>query len=70
MNLNEQQFKVIVNPEAIFTILPIDGELPFGWDDAGKIGSKKECLEFINIAWQNSIPSFIRAKMEEIDDFA
>lgn len=69
MDFYNKKFKVIVNKEEIFTILPVDGESPIGWSDAGMEGTKDECLEFINVEWQNTIPSYIRALMEEFDDF-
>ena len=66
MDLYNKKFKVIVNKEEIFTILPIDSESPIGWSDAGKEGTKDECLSFINEEWQNTIPSNIRALMAEL----
>ena len=51
MNWNDQKditiYKVVVNHEQQYFILPTDRENPFGWKDAGKIGLKPQCLECI-----------------------
>ena len=39
-----QQFKVVVNPEEQYSIWPAGRENAPGWSDAGKRGSKEECL--------------------------
>ena len=37
-------YKVVVNHEEQYSIWPADRENPLGWEDAGKSGSKTECL--------------------------
>ncbi|KUO67517.1 MAG: antibiotic synthesis protein MbtH [Clostridia bacterium BRH_c25] len=49
-------YKVVVNPEEQYSIWPDHRENPLGWKDAGKSGSKKECLEFIEKTWTNMHP--------------
>jgi len=40
-------YTVVVNHEEQYSIWPADRELPLGWREAGKSGSKAECLEYI-----------------------
>ena len=51
MNANDQEdttvYKVVVNHEQQYSIYPADRANPLGWNDAGKIGPKAECLAYI-----------------------
>jgi MbtH protein len=57
-------YKVVMNHEEQYSILPIDRENPLGWRDAGKNGSKAECLDYINEVWTDMRPLSLRKKME------
>ena len=56
-------YKVVVNHEEQYSILPIDRENPLGWRDAGKVGSKAECLAYINEVWTDMRPLSLRKAM-------
>ena len=58
-------YKVVVNHEEQYSIWPADKDIPLGWKDAGKVGSKEECLEFIKEVWTDMRPLSLRKKMEE-----
>jgi MbtH protein len=36
-----------------------------GWSDAGKSGTKAECLEYIKEVWTDMRPLSLRRKMQE-----
>jgi len=36
-----------------------------GWKDAGKVGTKEECLAYIKEVWTDMRPLSLRKKMEE-----
>lgn len=57
-------YKVVVNNEEQYSIWPADREPPLGWKEAGKEGSKQECLDYINEAWTDMRPLSLRKKME------
>ena len=57
-------YKVVVNHEEQYSIWPADRENPLGWNDAGKQGSKTECVNFIEEAWTDMQPLSLRKKME------
>ena len=43
-------YKVIVDHEHQYSIWPADRETPLGWSDAGKQGTRAECLAYIEEA--------------------
>lgn len=59
-------FKVVVNHEVEYSIWPANRENALGWRDAGKSGSKQECLDYIKENWTDQRPLSLRKKMEEI----
>jgi MbtH protein len=58
-------YKVVANHEEQYSIWPADRENPLGWRDAGKSGSKSECLDYIKEVWTDMRPLSLRKKMEE-----
>jgi len=58
-------YKVVVNHEEQYSIWPEYKENPLGWNDAGKSGTKAECLAYINEVWTDMRPLSLRKKMEE-----
>ena len=71
MGWNEEEdntvYQVVVNHEEQYSIWPADRELPVGWQAAGKVGSKAECLEYIKEVWTDMRPLSLRKKMEEME---
>ena len=69
MGLDEQEdttiYKVVVNHEEQYSIWPEYREIPPGWKEAGKTGTKPECLVFIERIWQDTRPMTLR-RMQEI----
>ncbi len=60
-----QRYKAVVNHEMQYSIWPADRENALGWKDAGKEGSKAECLEYIQQVWTDMRPLSLRQKMEQ-----
>ena len=58
-------YKVVVNHEEQYSIYPADRTNPLGWNDAGKTGSKSECLAHIKEVWTDMRPLSLRLKMME-----
>lgn len=59
-------YKVVVNHEEQYSIWPEYKENPLGWNDAGKVGSKAECLAYIKEVWTDMRPLSLRRRMEEM----
>jgi MbtH protein len=67
MNNQEQDnkiYKVVVNHEEQYSIWPAERENALGWKDAGKSGTREECLAYINEVWTDMRPLSLRQKME------
>lgn len=58
-------YKVVLNHEEQYSIWPADRENALGWFDAGKTGTKAECLEYIKEVWTDMRPLSLRKQMEE-----
>lgn len=58
-------YKVVVNHEEQYSIWHSDRENPLGWKDAGKVGTKAECLAYINEVWTDLRPLSLRLKMAQ-----
>lgn len=59
-------YKVVMNHEEQYSIWPEYKENPPGWNSAGKIGPKAECLAYIKDVWTDMRPLSLRKKMEEM----
>jgi MbtH protein len=57
-------YKVVVNHEEQYSIWPADRENALGWNDAGKSGTKADCLAYIEEVWTDMRPLSLRKKME------
>jgi uncharacterized protein YbdZ (MbtH family) len=60
-------YKVVVNHEEQYSIWPADRENALGWNDAGKTGTKAECLAYIEEVWTDMRPLSLRKQMEEYE---
>jgi MbtH protein len=60
-------YKVVINDEEQYSIWPADRDDPLGWRDAGKAGSKEECLAYINEVWTDMRPLSLRRAMDAVD---
>ena len=61
----ERTLKVVVNDEAQYSIWPADRENAPGWRDAGKTGTKDECLAWIKEHWTDMRPASLRKAMDD-----
>jgi MbtH protein len=57
-------YKAVVNHEEQYSIWPADRANPPGWRDAGKSGTKQECLQYIGEVWTDMRPLSLRLQME------
>lgn len=69
MESNEKEdttiYNVVVNHEEQYSIWPVGRENALGWNDAGKSGTREECLAHIKEVWTDMRPLSLRKKMEE-----
>jgi MbtH protein len=57
------KYKAVVNHEEQYSIWPAEREIPLGWRDTGKSGTKQECLDYIKEVWVDMRPLSIRKQM-------
>lgn len=58
-------YKVVVNHEEQYSIWPSERENALGWRDAGKTGTKDECLVYIKEVWKDMRPLSLRKQTKE-----
>ena len=68
MNFDSEEdntvYKVVVNHEEQYSIWPAERENAPGWNDAGKTGTKAECLAHIEEVWTDMRPLSLRKAMD------
>jgi len=68
MEQDEQQdnttYQVVVNHEEQYSIWPAHKQMPPGWRDGNKTGTKDECLDHIEQVWTDMRPLSLRKRME------
>ena len=60
---DRQVYKAVINDEEQYSIWPAHRENPAGWRDAGKTGTKQECLAYIEQVWTDMRPRSLRDAM-------
>ena|ERR1700720_2435263 len=60
-------YNVVVNEEDQYSIWPLDKNIPAGWREVGRRGSKQECLNHINEVWTDMRPLSLRKRMENME---
>ena len=56
-------WRVVVNHEEQYSIWPAERDLPLGWREEGKKGSREECLSHIEVIWTDMRPLSVRRQM-------
>ena len=57
MALRTDSYKVVINHEEQYSILPVNQRLPRGLREVGKVGTKKVCLQYVDEVWTDMRPS-------------
>lgn len=63
MSTENIEYIVVVNHEEQYSIWPTFKPLPMGWRDAGKRGTKEECLAHIETVWVDMRPLSLRESL-------
>ena len=58
-------FRVVYNHEEQYSIWPVERELPLGWSEEGKTGTKQVCLDHIEEIWTDMRPLSLRKFLAE-----
>ena len=57
-------YQVVVNHEGQYSIWPADREAPLGWDAAGKVGPREDCLAYVEEVWTDMRPLSLAKTMD------
>jgi MbtH protein len=60
---DDTTYRVVVNDEEQYSIWVAERELPLGWRDVGKIGTKAVCLAHIEQVWTDMRPLSLQKQM-------
>ena len=66
--IGERDFKVVVNHEEQYSLRLVklaEAGNPSGWRDAGFVGSREDCLAWINEHWTDMRPASLRQRLAE-----
>ncbi len=54
---------VVINLEDQYSIWPVRKEIPYGWREEGKIGTKEDCLAHVKEVWVDMRPRSLKEAM-------
>jgi MbtH protein len=57
-------YRVVVNHEEQYSIWFADREIPLGWREVGRSGTRGECLAYIEEVWTDMRPLSLRKQMD------
>lgn len=60
LSIDGEVFVVLVNGEGQYSVWPAGHDIPEGWSRVGPMGSKAECLAFIEANWKDMRPKTLR----------
>jgi MbtH protein len=61
---SEETFTVVVNDEEQYSIWWANRDLPLGWREVGKQGTREACLAYIEEVWVDMRPLSLRQAMD------
>ncbi len=68
---NREICRVLINFEDQYSIWDVRKEIPNGWREAGKFGTKKECLSYIKEVWTDMRPRSLKeASIKMVSSFS
>ena len=65
MNEDDFEYQVLVNHEEQYSLWPTFKAIPNGWSQVGPIGSKQECLAYVEKVWADTRPLSVRRRLAE-----
>ena len=63
--IDDLEFQVLKNYKGRYVIWPLKKTVPGGWRIEGKIGTKKECLQYLLDLWKISAPTSWRQMLSK-----
>ncbi|GAA3453662.1 MULTISPECIES: MbtH family protein [Dactylosporangium] len=63
---DDRRYTVVVNDEEQYSIWPEGRDIPGGWREAGRAGTKAECLAYVEEVWTDMRPLSLRRQLESL----
>ena len=57
---DKRRYRVVMNDEDQYSIWPIEGDMPLGWQATGFVGDRVSCLSHIDEVWADMRPRSVR----------
>ena len=61
---DDATYQVLRNDEDQYSLWPADLDVPEGWHQAGKEGTKDECSAYVDEVWTDMRPRSLRERMD------
>jgi MbtH protein len=61
---DDVRYQVLRNDEDQYSLWPADLEVPAGWYQVGKEGTKDECSAYVDEVWTDMRPRSLRERMD------
>ena len=61
---DDARYQVLRNDEDQYSLWPADLDVPAGWYQAGKEGTKEECSDYVDEVWTDMRPRSLRERMD------
>jgi MbtH protein len=58
-----RQYRVLINDEGQYSLWRIDVQIPRGWRDVGKQGTRQECSSYVDEVWTDMRPLSLQRRM-------
>jgi len=59
------EYQVLVNHEEQYSLWPTFKEIPNGWRQVGSIGSKQDCIDYVERVWTDMRPLSVRKQLAQ-----
>ncbi len=56
-------YQVLRNEEEQYSLWPVMLDVPAGWTEVGKQGTRTECMSYVDEAWTDMRPRSLREQM-------
>jgi MbtH protein len=63
---DDRTYDVVVNDEEQYSIWLVGRDVPAGWHTVGVRGTKRECLDYIEVTWTDMRPRSLRERLERL----
>jgi len=67
MDDERHEFMVLVNDEEQHSLWPTFKPIPAGWRQVGPVGTKEQCLAYVEEAWPDITPLSVRKALARAD---